>query len=277
MANTIPACIRLAGITRLLGLARRALFTIAIFLAVTCVPATRAVADPPESNGPRNLLITYRSEPANRPAFRTYLLGEGRAPMEKLKRESALQSYQILFKPFVSSGTWDAMVVLTFARYADTRRWQEIEQTMPGGLTAKGLHLANPVDTYFADLTWSGVSNDPGSERDGVYYVIPYEYTAADSYRKYVEGYVIPQVKGWMREGVLSGYRIFMNRFPVGPAWDALFVYQYRNLEAFGRREEVLQKVRQTLVSDPVWKEFSDIKQTLRSESENTLSEMLLP
>ncbi len=33
-------------------------------------------------------------------------------------------------------------------------------------------------------------------------------------------------------KGVLNGYRIFMNRYPVGRPWDALFIYEYRDLEA---------------------------------------------
>ena len=58
-------------------------------------------------------------------------------------------------------------------------------------------------------------------------------------------------------------------------SWDSLFVYQYRDLEAFGRRDEIVAKVRDTLAGDPVWKQYSDIKQTLRTESENTIAEDL--
>lgn len=205
-----------------------------------------------------------------------YLQSEGKAQLEKLKHEGVLERYQILFNPFVSSGTWDAMTVLTFKRYADTQRWKEIERTAPGGLTSKGLRLAKPVDTYSADLTWSD-GNDQVDSHDSVYYVIPYEYANADQYRKYVDGYVIPQVMGWMRDGALSSYRIFMNRFPVGPTWDALFIYQYRDLESFGRRDELVAKIRKTLVDDPGWKQLSDIKQSIRTESENTIAEALAP
>lgn len=234
-----------------------------------------AAAGSEGTGGPLNLLITYRSEPGNRPAFRAYLQREGHQRLEKLKREGVLKSYQVLFNPFVSSGTWDAMTILSFSRYADTRRWMEIERTSPGGLTPAGLKLAHPVDTYSADLPWEGAADNAASDADSVYYVIPYEYNAADQYRKYVDAYVIPQLKGWMREGVLGSYRIFMNRYAVGPTWDALFVYQYRDLEAFGRREETVAKVRKTLVEDPLWKMYSDVKQTVRTESENTIAEAL--
>lgn len=247
------------------------------FLVVLMMLAAQhAMADDASTGGPRNLLITYRSEPADRPAFRAYLQAEGKVQLDKLKHEGVLDRYQILFNPFVRSGTWDAMTVLTFKRYTDTQRWKDIERTMPGGLTPKGLRLAKPIETLSADLTWSG-GEEKADSHDSVYYVIPYEYVAADPYRKYVDGYVIPQLSGWLREGVLNSYRIFMNRYPVGPTWDALFVYQYRDLESFGRREETVAKVRKTLVDDPVWKQLSDIKQTLRTESENTIAEAIAP
>jgi hypothetical protein len=229
------------------------------------------------AEGPTNILITYRSEPANRPAFRTYLQRDMLPRLQKLQREGAIKSYQILFNPFTSAYTWDAMTILRFTRYADTVRWTRIEQTQPGGLDAAGLRLAKPVDTYSADLPWEGLADDPGPEADAVYYVIPYEYSSADQYRKYVDAYVLPQVAGWMREGVLSGYQLFMNRYPVGRPWDSLFVFRYRNLESFGRRDEIVAKVRQTLVDQPAWKQFSDIKQTIRTESENTIAEALQP
>jgi DNA-binding Lrp family transcriptional regulator len=255
----------------------RSLKFTAWLLLAALTGAGSAIAQSSPGGGPTHILITYRSEPANRPAFRTYLQRDMLARLEKLKRDGVLSRYQILFNPFTTADTWDAMTILSFARYVDTLRWQQIERTAPGGLNAAGLRLAKPVDTYSADLPWEGQADDPGPEGDGVYYVIPYEYAAADQYRKYVDAYVIPQVTGWMREGVLSGYGIFMNRYPVGPNWDSLFVFRYRNLEAFGRRDEIIAKVRQTLVDQPTWKHWSDIKQTIRTESENTIAESLQP
>jgi hypothetical protein len=245
-----------------------------LFLVLALTAASTAV---PAEGGPTSILIAYRSEPANRPAFRIYLQRDMLERLAKLKHDGVLSSYQILFNPFTTPATWDAMAVLRFTHFADTQRWKEIERTQPGGLNAAGLRLAKPVDTYSADLSWEGQADDPGSEADSVYYVIPYEYSSADQYRKYVDAYVIPQVVGWMREGVLGGYQIFMNRYQVGRPWDSLFVYRYRNLEAFGRRDEVVAKVRATLVDKPEWKQFSDIKQTIRTESENTIAEALQP
>ena len=52
---------------------------------------------------------------------------------------------------------------------------------------------------------------------------------------------------------------------------------QGRDLEAFGRRNEIVAKVRQTLVDDPAWKQHSDSKQSIRTENENTITESLVP
>lgn len=249
---------------------------LAVLMAVMLfAPGRSGAAELPISGGPRELLITYRCEPANRPAFRAYLQGEGAVQLAKLEHEGVLKSYEFLFNPFVTPGTWDAMVILSFKSYADTQRWKEIERTAPGGLTAAGLKLAKPSGTYSADLAWEGAAEEQGPQKNHVYYVIPYEYSAAGEYRKYVDGYVMPQIEGWVKEGVLSRYRIYMNRNPVGPPWDSLFVYEYRDLDSFGRRDEVVAKVRAPLREDPAWKQFNDIKQTLRTESENTIAELI--
>lgn len=229
----------------------------------------------PASGGPRELVISYRAQPANRPAFRTYLLKQETARLAALKRKGVLQHYQILFNPFVTPRTWDALLLLTFPSYAQTARWKEIERTMPGGLDKAGLALATPSDTISADLSWTNAAPDAGDGSDAVFYVIPYEYNVLDQYKKYIDAYLIPQVTGWIKEGVLARYNIYLNRDPVGPSWDSLFIYQYHNLEAFGRREEITAKVRGPLRNDPAWKSYNDIKQTIRTEGENTIAEKL--
>jgi hypothetical protein len=244
-------------------------------LALTLL-ALVTYADVP-TGGPLQLLITYRTAPADRIAFRDYLRTEGRSQLDKLQRDGAIRSYQILFSSFANSGTWDAMTIVSFARYTDTQRWMTLEQSSTGGLTNAGLRLVKSIDTFSADLTWSAATKNASPDRDPIYYVIPYEYDSADTYAKYVEAYVLPQVNGWMLEGVLSGYQIFMNRYPVGRPWDSLFVYQYRDLEAFGLRAETVTKVRKTLENDAAWKQFHAIKHTLRTEDENTIAVSLAP
>ena len=253
--------------------AKIALLTALILLPLCGSPVNSQ--EIPVSGGPRELLISYRAQAANRPAFRNYLMKRESARLAALKRKGVLQHYEILFNPFVTPRTWDALLLLSFPHYADTARWKEIERTMPGGLDKAGLALATPSDTIAADLCWQSAAPDADDGKDAVFYVIPYEYNVLDQYKKYIDAYLIPQVTGWIKEGVLARYSIYLNRDPVGPNWDSLFIYQYRNVEAFGRREEITAKVRGPLRNDPAWKSYNDIKQTIRTEGENTIAEKL--
>ena len=82
-------------------------FAVAVLLTLTgALPAVRA-----QESGPREILITYRCQPADRPAFREYLERDEIAMLEQLKRDGALKRYKILFNPIVTE-TFDAMIVL---------------------------------------------------------------------------------------------------------------------------------------------------------------------
>jgi hypothetical protein len=228
-----------------------------------------------QDSGPRQILITYRCRPSDRPAYRDYLAAQESRTLEKLKADGVLISYQILFNPVVTE-TFDALLILNFTDVAATQRWLELERVSPGGLSPAGQLLATPQMTYFADLQWEGTSPTPPSAHP-IFYAIPYSYNSLDQYKTYVDAYVVPQVKGWMREGVLSHYAIYLNRYNVGPPWDALFIYEYSDLNALGEREQTIAKVRATLRSDPDWVHWNDIKSTVRSESENTILEEVSP
>jgi hypothetical protein len=228
-----------------------------------------------QENGPREILITYRCRPSERPAFRDFLAAQENRTLDKLKAEGTLSSYEILFNPVVTE-TFDALLILHFTDAAATQRWLKLERTSPGGLSPTGQRLATPQMTYFADLQWEGTNPAPVSAHP-VFYAIPYSYNSLDQYKSYVDAYVIPQVKGWMSEGVLSHYAIYLNRYNVGPPWDALFIYEYRDLKALGEREQTIAKVRATLRSDPNWVHWNEIKSTVRSESENTILEEVSP
>ena len=243
-----------------------------LLLAAACGNAALAQADN-HADGPRSLLITYRADPAKRPAFRQFLAHEELARLAAWKLQGVVANYQILFNPVVTEDTWDAMLVLRFRHFADTAGWMAIERNAPGGLSAAGLALGKPVNSYSADADWEGGEDTANADTGGIFYVIPYEYRAEGEYRKYMDGYVLPQVKGWMSTGVLTGYRIFMNRYPVGKPWDCLFILRYRDLDAFGKREATIARVRDGLQSDPQWKAWADNKGGIRTESENIIAE----
>lgn len=248
--------------------------TLAAALAMLVLCAVSLPIAAHAESGPKSLLITYKSTPANRPAFRQYLEGAGTARFEALKKAGRIADYQFLFNWYNDTLTWDAMAIIRFRDYADVAHWKTLERTSPGGLDAKGLALGEPVITVSADLLWEdGAAAPPASGR--VFYVIPYEYRELAEYKKYVDGYVIPQVQGWMREGILSRYRIFLNRYPVGASWDALFVYEYKDIDSFGQREPTIAKVREPLRKDPEWAALNAIKQQIRSESENVIADEL--
>jgi len=228
-----------------------------------------------QESTPTEILITYSCRPTDRPAFRNFLATQESHMLDEQKAQGLLRGYQILFNPVVTE-TFDALLILHLNGPAGVQRWIELERTSPGGLSPAGLRLATPLMTYFADLQWEGQNASPPGENP-VFYVIPYNYNSLDQYKSYVDAYVIPQVKGWMREGVLSNYSLYLNRYNVGPPWDALFIYEYRDLKAFGEREQTIAKVRDTLRSDPKWQHWSDIKGTVRTEDENTILEEIAP
>jgi hypothetical protein len=228
-----------------------------------------------QESGPKEVIITYRCQAADRPAFRSYLETEQMRMLSRLKVEGTLKRFQVLFNPVVTE-TFDAMVIMDFSSYGAESKWEEVERRLPGGLSPAGLKLAKPLMTYFADLQWEGRSEMPAGEHP-IFYVIPYSYNKLDQYKSYIDAYVVPQVTGWMKEGVLASYAIYLDRYPVGDPWDCLFIYEYRDRDSFGKRETTIAKVRSGLKSDPTWKHWSDIKATIRSESENTIMEELTP
>lgn len=239
-------------------------------LGLVAAPA-RAQAD--LSSGPTTLLISYRTTAANRPAFRHYLVDTMAPRLRAMEKAGRIAGFRILFSWYRQPQVWDALLVLRFPGFEAVANWNALEHDQPGGLDAAGLALADPVATYNCDLEWS---HDPDGVRDGeVYYLIPYQYREAGEYRAYVKGYVVPQFEGWMKAGALDGYGLLMNRYSVGTPWDSLFILRYRDMDAFGRRQTVLDAVRDTLRTDPEWKAWSDKKAGIRTESENSIAELI--
>jgi hypothetical protein len=230
--------------------------------------------------GPRNLVITYRSTPAKRVAFRQYMLRTGLGRFEKWKKDGMLQDYRILFNRYVDADTWDMMAILFFPDYAHVDRWRDVEVESPGGLTEEGLGLTTPVNTYSMDLIWHGDSSAKSIRGKTVFFVIPYDYYphTIEEYVKYVNTYVIPQIDGWMRENIMATYRIFLNRYSTSRPWKSLFILEYRDAQSFGARERTMAKVRAALKDNPAWKSLSDTKQSMRVEKETVVAdELLLP
>lgn len=237
-------------------------------------------ADTEERNsGPKNLVITYRCVPAKRPALRQYMLQEGVRRFEKWKQEGVFADYRILFNRYDDAETYDMMAVLNFKSYADVKKWGDIEAESPGGLTEQALEFITPTNTYSMDVIWHGSAPSVPPRGKTVFFLIPYDYYphTIDEYIKYANGYVIPQIKGWLDKKNIANYGIYVNRYPTSRAWKVLFVLEYMDSDAFGARERTMAEVRAALKSNPEWKALSDSKLNMRLEKETVVADELLP
>ncbi|MGH9557820.1 MAG: hypothetical protein ACRD30_01175 [Bryobacteraceae bacterium] len=225
--------------------------------------------------GPTELIITYRCPPPRRAGFRQYMTEAGIQRFDGWKRDGVLKDYKLLFNWYVDVDTWDAMAVLSFPSYAEAARWNEIERINPGGLTRDALDIAWPLNTYSTDLVWQGsdTANPAQDPSRSVYFVVPYD--SGGDFRDYADSYFIPQAKGWMKEGILASYRIYKNRYPGGKRWQALAILEYKDIDAFGRRDQVAAKVKAELQGDPAWK-ASNARQKTNLEREPVMASALL-
>jgi hypothetical protein len=245
-----------------------------LFVALAFLPLAMPAAAQDELNdGPKSLVISYRASAEHRVTFRRYLATNLAPRLRAMKAKGQIADFRIFYSWYRQPAVWDGLVILRFPTFAAVSGWNALERSEPGGLDAPGLALADPVTSYSSDLTWS---RNPDDLKDGeVYYVIPYEYRNEGEYRDYVKGYVLPQFDGWIETGALSGYEIYMNRYGTGSPWDSLFIQHYRGMAAFGKRQQITASVRDKLRGDSAWKAWSDKKAGIRSESENSIAELI--
>jgi hypothetical protein len=257
----------------------RCLVILILVVFASLMSVEQEAADTEERNsGPRNLVITYRCAPAKRPALHQYMLSEGVRRFEKWKQDGVFSDYRILFNRYNDAETYDMMAVLNFKTYADVKKWTAIETESPGGLTAQALAFITPANTYSMDLIWHGSAASVPPRGNTVFHLIPYDYYphTIDEYIKYANGYVIPQIKGWIAKGNIANYGIYVNRYPTSRAWKVLFVLEYTDPEQFGARERTMAEVRAVLKSNPEWKALSDSKLNMRVEKETVVADELL-
>ncbi len=243
---------------------KSARYAIILFLA-TLLGSAAAHAQT-EPKGVTQMFITYRCDPANRVAFIKGLEGEGIKRFDEWKRTGVIGDYLLLYNNFVDANTWDAMVTVTFNDYAQTEKWRAVDKNNPGGLSAEMLKIASPHTTYLADMLVR--KGSAGDQSKSIYVVIPYDYTDRGTYVNYIRTYGVPQFDGWIREGAITSYSIFLNQHAPGAPWDALLLFEYKGIEGLAMREVIKQKVRAGLAADPSWKLLSDTKLDFRVERE---------
>ena len=229
------------------------------------------------ATGPLTLAIAYRCNPDQRVALRQKMLGGGVAQFEHWKKQGVLADYHILFNSYLDSETYDMVSVLTFKAYSDLARWREIEKESPGGLNHDVLTLIASAVTYPLDAVRHNASKDVPERGRSVYFIIPYDYLIpTDDYVTYLDTYVIPQVNGWITENILADYTIYLARYPTSRLWGSLFVLEYRDADAFGKREATVAKVRDRLKSNPTWLAASESKHKVRVEKQTIIAEELV-
>jgi hypothetical protein len=232
-------------------------------LAAIAIPSLAAEADGGE---PVSIVIVYKARPETRAAFRSLMQAEGAARFARWQKEGVFRRMHLLFTPYAGASPFDMIAILDFARYTDLERWKEVEQQMPGGLSPEALALASPESSWLAEpfVHDESADHDPTKSADllAFYEVV----TDPARYRKYVEGYTVPQMKGWIEAGVLGAYSMYVNQ-GVGTPWNALLVLEYKGMAGLAQREAVKSGVRQRLAaSDPVWKTWSNDKGAIRNE-----------
>ena len=228
--------------------------------------------------GPQTLAIAYRCNPDQRVNLREIMATKGVARFEGWKKQGILKDYLILFNSYLDSETYDLLTLVTFHDFSGVNQWKEIERTAPGGLSNEALKLVISAITYSLDMVRHGASKEPPNPGQSVYFIIPYDYViGTDDYVRYLDTYVVPQVNAWMEENVLAGYSMYISRYSTGRAWGSLFVLQYRDHDAFGRRESTVAKVREKLKANVAWLAASEGKQKIRVEKQTIIAEELLP
>lgn len=229
-----------------------------------------------DDTGPLALLVTYRCDPVDRPAFRNYLESNLAVRCEQWRSDGVIADYEVFFNWYVDEVTCDAMLFVRFEEYEDLARWKAIEAQAPGGLDPEGHALARPLVTSSADVVWNNPGERGKSGEESIFLLIPYEYHGLVSeYIDYVDGYVIPQMEGWVDAGVMPSYRILLNRFPTGDRWNSFLFLEYAGHGAFGLRKETKYAVRAELRKDAVWSDYSARKRAIRSEGEPVIADRI--
>ena len=231
-----------------------------------------------KQSGPRSLLIALNCKPADRPALRQAISTTAAAEFSNLAKEGTLRFYRVLFNRFVDTETWDALILLEFSSDAGIEKWAGIEATAPAGLDPDAAKLITAGVTYQADLVSHQESPAQAAHSKHVYMVIPYtiDPNSPDDYVKYAEGYVVPQLQGWMKEGVLTRWDLLVSRYAAARPWQVALVLEYRDQAAFGQRDAVVAKVRSELAQNAEWKAISDNKHKMRTELRAVTAEELI-
>ncbi len=230
-----------------------------------------------EDSARPTLVITYSAAVGDRSALLKELESEQGGRLQGWKNDGLLAEYQLFFNRYADDGTWDAAAVLTFADVKAKVKWHKIEREAPGGLTPKAARLVKSVRTAQADV-YRQERKAAASTRGSAFLVIPYQYKVSlREYETYLDDYAFPQFRGWMDEGVLDSFALYIARYGAERPWSALLVLEYRDDAALDQRPAVTAKVRERLAKIPKWKAASDKKEGVREEGTVVVADQVAP
>lgn len=249
---------------------RRLCAAVLVFLAL--IPVGSGHDAKPWPDRQPALVIAYHTTTANWLAFRKALRNETLPRFRSMQTQGILRSYRVLFNRDLDSGGWNAMAILEFDGSAGQSRWTQGAREMPAGLTQDELALTSQIESTPVSLVRR--DHAPKSASAPVYLVIPYQYQVSGrAYLKYLDGYAIPEFKGWEHAGVLAGYSVLLAQYPAGRPWSAMLLLEYRSDRALADRDSVKAAVRERLSHDPAWKAISDRKLHVRDELALTVAD----
>ncbi|MDE2306290.1 MAG: hypothetical protein KGL34_12065 [Gammaproteobacteria bacterium] len=237
--------------------------TLIVLSALVCGAATTLAAAADPADAP-TLVVALHVRPQDRPRLRAVLRGRQEAALSHWQVDGRLSGYELLYSRYADRRSWDALEVLHFPSDAALAFWRRVERVRPGGLVSPALALVRSMSTTVADAVRAG---GPADAKDPAILAIPYHLEVPPGrYLRYLDGYTLPQMRGWVAAGVLDSYEILLCRYPAGRRWGALLLLRYRDDAALARRAAVLAAVRTELGKQPAWKTYSDSKQDVRKE-----------
>lgn len=223
---------------------------------------------------PISLVIAYKAKPENRPALRAAMEGPGMAQLEHWKKEGIFADYGLFFSVLAGTGPMgDMTLILHFDHFTDLAGWAKIERQAAGGLPSEARLLAEPVASDLAELDWERAPMK--GPHASLYVLFPYVVTSnPGKYKAYTTYKTVPQLDLWIKEGTITGFRMYMNRSEAG-AWSSLLVMDYTGYKGLGSQSVIEEKVRQILSKDPTWKNWLDESLGLRTMRQPMIADKL--
>lgn len=222
-----------------------------------------------KDSGPMTIVISYSSAPEKRAAFRSFMETKGVMQFEEWKRAGVFLDYQLLFSSFTGAnpGNLDMAAILQFGSFVDVAKWKAVDRLMPGGLTSEGLALGHADRSTLAYPISRGEA--PQRNPAGAAYVLGLYQVLVDapSYTRYARAYVEPQVRGWLKEGAVTAYDMYLTQPGQNPEtvpWTFLLILEYTDMEALAESDAVKNKVRVGLSENPDWKALAASKAATR-------------